>query len=164
VDARPATPKTELTAVPAVGGTCVHCHMFVKTRQQSGTILAQHLFGCQLAQLSIQQMAWDACSMLRKCEACPIDSSDAAARPAPGVSRICGAVSGAGSAVVSPQLLGSQPPGVGITAFLDCVSPAQVSTINAAIIEFFVAKCVPFRVVESPTFATMLRAMRPAYV
>jgi len=138
--------------------------MFVKTKQQSGTILAQHLFGFHLAQLSIEQMAWDACSTLRKCEACPIDSTDAAARPAPGVSRIRSAASEAGSAVVSPQLLRSQPPGVGITVFLDCVFPAQASTIKVAIMHFFVANSVPFRVVESPAFATMLRAMRPADV
>ena len=119
---------TEFTAVPGVGGTCLHCHMLVKTKQQSGTILAQHLFGCRLAP-SIQQVAWDACSTLQKCKTRPLDSSDAAARPAPGVSGIRGGASGAGSVVFSPQLLGSQRPGVGITAFLDRVSPAQASTI-----------------------------------
>jgi len=66
--------------------------------------------------------------------------------------------------VVSPQLPGFHPPGSGITAFLDRVSPAQASTIEAAIMHFFVANRVPFRVVESPTFTTMLRALRPAYV
>jgi len=101
---------TEFSAVSGVGGTCLHCRMLVKTKQQSGTILAQNLFGFRLAP-SIQQVAWDACSTLQKCKARPLDSSDAATRPAPGVSGIRGGASGAGSVVFSPQLLGSQPPG-----------------------------------------------------
>jgi len=61
--------KPEFTAVPGVGVTCLHCLVLVKTKQQSGTILAQHLCGCRLAPLSIQQMARDACSTLQKCNA-----------------------------------------------------------------------------------------------
>jgi len=64
----------------------------------------------------------------------------------------------------SPQLLESQPPGVGITAFLDRVSPTKASTIEVANIPFFVANRVPFRLVESLAFKTMLTALRPAYV
>jgi len=41
--------KTDFTAVPGVGGTCWHCHVLVNTKQQSGTLLAQHLFGFCLA-------------------------------------------------------------------------------------------------------------------
>jgi len=49
--------KAEFTFVPGVGGTFSHCKVIVKTKQQSGTILAQHLFGCRLAPLSVRQMA-----------------------------------------------------------------------------------------------------------
>jgi len=66
--------------------------------------------------------------------------------------------------MVSSQLPGFHPPGSGITAFLDRVFPAHASTIEAAIMHFFVANRVRFRVLERPTFTRMLRELRPVYV
>jgi len=156
--------KAEFTTVPGVGGTCSHCKVIVKTKQQSGTILAQHLFGCRLAPLSVRLMAWDACSTLQKSDARPIGSTDATARPTSGAAGFHGGAVASGSVVVGPRLSGFHPPAGGISSFLDRVSPAQASTIEAAIMHFFVANRVPFLVAESPNFIAMLRALRPAFV
>jgi len=154
--------KAEFRAVPGVGGKCLHCNEVAKTTQQNGTILAEHLFNCASAPLSVRQSAWDACSTLQRSAARPIDS--AVATTVIAASRFAGGGSGASSIAAAARPSGLQPATGGMHKFLDRVTTEQGSAMESSIMHFFVANRVPFLVVESPSFIAMLRALRPAYV
>ena len=153
--------KLEFEIISGVGSRCRHCSKVVKNKQQNGTRLASHLYGCRAASLDVRQMAWGACVTLQNTKPRPIDPPVLSAGPALPPS---GPAAGAGGAGLGSQASASQTSSRGVLNFLDRITDEQVSTVEAAILNFFVLNRVPFTSVESPSFINLLKTLRPAYV
>jgi len=153
--------KLEFEIISRVGSRCRHCSKVVKNKQQNGTRLASHLYGCRAASLDVRQMAWGACVTLQNTKPRPIDPPVLSGGPALPPS---GPAAGAGGAGLGSQASASQTSSRGVINFLDRITDEQVSTVEAAILNFFVLNRVPFTSVESPRFINLLKTLRPAYV
>lgn len=136
--------------------------LHVKNGQQNGTLMAQHLHGCKLAPLSVRQDSWVGRATLQRTKPRPFDPHvPPQPRASPPSRRQGDAGSPSGSASSRPA---SQLTTPSVQRFVDSVSAEQGDNIGDAILKVFVSGRVPFTLVESSSFTTMLKALRPAYV
>lgn len=159
--------KKEFNLLPGTGAVCKHCDKLVKDKQLNGTLLAKHLYSCSQCPLAVRQMAWGSSTTLQKTKPRPIEPQSSRFIP------VSAAEAGSGESGAAPGSTTSGPiaslgvinaSSPGLLNFLDRVTPEQAATIDAAVLRFFVACRISFRSVESPTFISMLKTLRPAYV
>jgi hypothetical protein len=122
--------------------------------------MSKHTFSCKKATIHARHEVWSDCHALRSSKPSPIESED------PCESALSLKV---GSTSLKRE---STIAGVGVSRgqshhiarSMDTLTNTQADQVTGAVMKFFVANRLPFQVVESPSFITLLRSLRPAYV